>query len=75
VSAEDPQRSCVLRGAYSHSTGGRALLALAGPRGGRKADHVVCLCARAGLRPQTVLVGCGDGGAARQLAGRGFGSR
>jgi SAM-dependent methyltransferase len=39
-----------------------------------KADHVVELCARAGLRPDTVLdVGCGDGAVLGELSRRGFG--
>jgi SAM-dependent methyltransferase len=40
-----------------------------------KADHVVALCARVGLRPATVLeVGCGDGAVLAQLHARGFGT-
>jgi SAM-dependent methyltransferase len=39
-----------------------------------KADHVVSLCARAGLRPRSVLdVGCGDGALLSELSRRGFG--
>ncbi len=39
-----------------------------------KADHVIELCARAGLRPNTVLdVGCGDGALLDELSRRGFG--
>ena len=39
-----------------------------------KADHVVSLCARAGLRPHSVFdVGCGDGALLGELAARGFG--
>ena len=39
-----------------------------------KADHVLELCARAGLRPESVLdVGCGDGALLTELSGRGFG--
>jgi SAM-dependent methyltransferase len=39
-----------------------------------KADHVVELCARVGLRPSTVLdVGCGDGALLDELSRRGFG--
>jgi SAM-dependent methyltransferase len=43
---------------------------------GPKADHVVALCARAGLRPQEVAdIGCGDGAMLAELARRGFGTR
>lgn len=39
-----------------------------------KADHVVELCARAGLEPAGVLeIGCGDGALLSELARRGFG--
>ena len=38
-----------------------------------KADHVVTLCARAGLRPQTLVeIGCGDGALLAELAARGL---
>jgi ubiquinone/menaquinone biosynthesis C-methylase UbiE len=41
-----------------------------------KADHVLMLCARAGLHPQSVLeVGCGDGALLSELHTRGFGGR
>jgi SAM-dependent methyltransferase len=41
-----------------------------------KADHVLELCARAGLRPRCTLeVGCGDGALLCELNGRGFGGR
>ncbi len=41
-----------------------------------KADHVIALCARGGLRPARVLdVGCGDGALLCELRGRGFGGR
>jgi SAM-dependent methyltransferase len=41
-----------------------------------KADHVLALCRRAGLRPASTLdVGCGDGALLRELASRGFGGR
>jgi SAM-dependent methyltransferase len=41
-----------------------------------KADHVVELCRRAGLEPQSTLdVGCGDGALLAELARRGFGGR
>jgi SAM-dependent methyltransferase len=41
-----------------------------------KADHVLALCARAGVRPQSTLeVGCGDGALLCELARRGFGGR
>lgn len=39
-----------------------------------KADHVMALCARAGVRPASTLeVGCGDGALLAELAARGFG--
>jgi SAM-dependent methyltransferase len=53
-------------------------------RGGRwralgartKADHVIGLCAAAGLAPRTVAdVGCGDGALLSELHRRGFGAR
>lgn len=45
-----------------------------GARG--KADHVVALCERAGLRPRSTLeVGCGDGALLCELRRRGFGGR
>jgi SAM-dependent methyltransferase len=38
-----------------------------------KADHVVALCARAGLRPATVVeIGCGDGALLEALSARGL---
>jgi SAM-dependent methyltransferase len=41
-----------------------------------KADHVIALCARAGVRPASTLeVGCGDGALLCELQGRGFGGR
>jgi SAM-dependent methyltransferase len=41
-----------------------------------KADHVVELCARAGLAPaRTLEIGCGDGALLCELHGRGFGGR
>jgi SAM-dependent methyltransferase len=41
-----------------------------------KADHVLALCARAGLRPAgTLEVGCGDGALLCELHRRGFGGR
>ena len=41
-----------------------------------KADHVIALCARAGIRPQSVLeVGCGEGALLAELRARGFGGR
>jgi SAM-dependent methyltransferase len=41
-----------------------------------KADHVISLCARAGVRPQSTLeVGCGDGSLLCELHKRGFGGR
>jgi SAM-dependent methyltransferase len=61
--------------AYAHE-GERGLLyarwRALGARG--KADHVVELCERAGLRPASTLeVGCGDGALLCELSGRGFG--
>jgi SAM-dependent methyltransferase len=41
-----------------------------------KADHIVALCAQAGLTPaRTLEVGCGDGALLCELAHRGFGGR
>lgn len=41
-----------------------------------KADHVLELCSRAGVRPASVLeVGCGDGALLSELHRRGFGGR
>jgi SAM-dependent methyltransferase len=41
-----------------------------------KADHVIALCARAGIRPQSTLeVGCGDGALLGELGARAFGGR
>jgi SAM-dependent methyltransferase len=41
-----------------------------------KADHVVALCGRAGMRPaRTLDVGCGDGALLSELHRRGFGGR
>ncbi len=41
-----------------------------------KADHVLALCARAGLRPTSTLeIGCGDGALLCELHTRGFGGR
>ncbi len=41
-----------------------------------KADHVVALCERAGVRPRSTLeVGCGDGALLSELHRRGFGGR
>ena len=41
-----------------------------------KADHVIELCARAGVRPQSTLeVGCGDGALLCELRARNFGGR
>lgn len=41
-----------------------------------KADHVIALCARAGIRPTSTLeVGCGDGALLCELHRRGFGGR
>ena len=41
-----------------------------------KADHVIDLCARAGIAPASTLdVGCGDGALLSELHRRGFGGR
>ncbi len=41
-----------------------------------KADHVIALCAAAGIVPASTLeVGCGDGALLSELHGRGFGGR
>ena len=41
-----------------------------------KADHVIALCARAGVRPASTLeIGCGDGALLYELHRRGFGGR
>ena len=41
-----------------------------------KADHVIVLCSRAGVRPASTLeVGCGDGALLSELHRRGFGGR
>ncbi len=41
-----------------------------------KADHVIALCARGGVRPLSTLeVGCGDGALLCELARRGFGGQ
>jgi SAM-dependent methyltransferase len=41
-----------------------------------KADHVIALCERAGVRPRSTLeVGCGDGALLCELRARGFGGR
>lgn len=41
-----------------------------------KADHVIALCRRAGVRPASTLeVGCGDGALLCELHRRGFGGR
>lgn len=51
-------------------SGWRALGALG------KADHVMALCARAGIAPSSTLeVGCGDGALLCELRSRGFGGR
>jgi SAM-dependent methyltransferase len=43
---------------------------------GGKADHVLALCARAGLRPDSALeVGCGDGALLSELRARGLARR
>jgi SAM-dependent methyltransferase len=41
-----------------------------------KAEHVIALCARAGIEPQSTLeVGCGDGALLAELSRRDFGGR
>lgn len=63
VYAQDPERGAL----YARW---RALGAVG------KADHVLVLCARAGVRPtETLEVGCGDGALLAELQGRDFGGR
>ena len=62
--------------AYSQADPDRAALYARWRRLGAigKADHVVELCAEAGLRPQSTLeIGCGDGALLCELEARGFG--
>jgi 2-polyprenyl-3-methyl-5-hydroxy-6-metoxy-1,4-benzoquinol methylase len=63
--------------AYSQEPADAALYARWRALGGiGKADHVIALCAGAGLRPQSTLeVGCGDGALLSELHRRGFGGR
>jgi SAM-dependent methyltransferase len=66
---------------YEAGYGGEAARAERGARwralGARgKADHVLALCVRAGVYPQSTLdVGCGDGALLCELHRRGFGGR
>jgi SAM-dependent methyltransferase len=61
--------------AYSHDPAQSALYARWRALGALgKADHVIELCRRAGLRPASTLeVGCGDGALLCELRARGFG--
>jgi SAM-dependent methyltransferase len=61
--------------AYSHDADSGALYARWRTLGAvGKADHVMELCAREGIRPRSTLeIGCGDGAVLGELAGRGFG--
>jgi SAM-dependent methyltransferase len=63
--------------AYSKTPAEAALYARWRALGARgKADHVIALCGRAGLRPSSTLeVGCGDGALLCELHRRGFGGR
>jgi SAM-dependent methyltransferase len=63
--------------AYSREPGEAALYARWRALGAvGKADHVVGLCERAGIRPRATLeVGCGDGALLSELHRRGFGGR
>jgi SAM-dependent methyltransferase len=63
--------------AYSHGAADAARYARWRALGAvGKADHVIALCARAGIRPSSTLeVGCGDGALLCELRGRGFGGR
>ena len=63
--------------AYSHDPAQSALYARWRALGAvGKADHVIPLCRRAGLRPASTLeVGCGDGALLCELRRRGFGGR
>lgn len=63
--------------AYSRTPAEAALYARWRALGARgKADHVIALCARAGLAPSSTLeVGCGDGALLCELHRRGFGGR
>ena len=63
--------------AYSHEAQESALYARWRALGAvGKADHVIALCARAGVRPSSTLeVGCGDGALLCELRSRGFGGR
>jgi SAM-dependent methyltransferase len=63
--------------AYSHEPAQAALYARWRALGAvGKADHVIALCERAGVRPASTLeVGCGDGALLCELRRRGFGGR
>jgi SAM-dependent methyltransferase len=66
---------------YEQGYGGDAARAARGSRwralgAAGKADHILALCARAGLEPRRTLeVGCGDGALLCELHRRGFGGR
>jgi SAM-dependent methyltransferase len=63
--------------AYSKEPGQAALFSRWRALGAMgKADHVLALCRRAGVRPSSTLeVGCGDGALLCELRRRGFGGR
>ena len=63
--------------AYSHDSQASAAYASWRALGAvGKADHVIELCSRAGLQPESILeVGCGDGALLSELHRRGFGGR
>jgi len=63
--------------AYSHGSAAAAVFARWRALGAvGKADHVIALCARAGVRPaRTLEIGCGDGALLCELHRRGFGGR
>lgn len=63
--------------AYSHGAADAARYARWRALGAvGKADHVISLCAGAGVRPASTLeVGCGDGALLCELRARGFGGR
>jgi len=76
---EDPAAALVefYDEAYSRSPAEAELYARWRALGARgKAEHVLALCARAGVAPASTLeVGCGDGALLSELHARGFGGR